>query len=179
MAFKVFGFCCVAHTGVLGSLYGSHYTDWIATGVWGHTDTRSLAKRNPREAAPSAKKNMWEVRQEVLLPQPHPLFFHGWSPGSGWDFYTHVEMLPHDKITTSMDCWKCSSYMGDPSLIGYCSLGVANTFAIFSLLDIWEASGTHQRVSHLASHMLFQQRPAGGDSPAIYFRSDLGLKNQG
>lgn len=114
--------------------------------------------------------------------------FMGGVQGSGRDFYDHIEMLPHDKkkyglvkmlLLHGRPLPQVSPHCLSYALISCCSLGVVNTFAIFSPRDTWEVSGTHQRVSHLAPHMLLQQRPAGGDSPAIYHRSDLGLKNRG
>lgn len=133
------------------------------------------------------KNTMREVTQEALLPQPHPLFLQGRSPGSGRDFYTHVEMLPYDKITTSMNWWKYF-YMGDPAprfpltvcsytLVGCCSLGVVNTFAIFSSLDIWRdtSASLSLRVTH-AAPIATSRRRRTGDLPPIWAQKS-GLKS--
>lgn len=73
-------------TGVLGSLYGSHYTGRAAKGGGGGLGVPDKLVLSPNHVP--SQKNMWEATQEVLLPQFHPLFVHGQSPGSGRDFYT-------------------------------------------------------------------------------------------
>lgn len=114
--------------------------------------------------------------------------------GSSRDFHTHVDTLPHNKMTcvqkyglflvyrfsnNKAPCWKC--YMGDRSLRVLHShwlllfFGVAKSFQIFNMLDIWPVSGKHQRAFGLtylnSSHIRLQCRLVSVEPPLIFLWS--------
>lgn len=102
-------------------------------------------------------------------------------PGSEQNFCTHVEMLAHNITYLCPQVWtiysaQCTTVFQRllPQVLsrsGCLTLSFSGSFQIFSILDVWEGTGTHGQTSHLASlnrsHILLQHRPASAEPPLI------------